>query len=118
VRGPNSNRLLQELTEGHDAITRLMTTLDDRKHECLHRTFKDVAKAFFDVFKELVPAGEGNLVMERPVNAEYSGVKVLHLTPPLDHLCRPGVPVDCTIVSCMLSQMHPCWPALLIRHQW
>lgn len=73
---PRAIGILQELTEGRDAITRLMTTLDDRKHECLHRTFKDVAKAFFDVFKELVPAGEGNLVMERPVNAEYSGVKV------------------------------------------
>ena len=68
---------MQELTEAQDAITKLMATLDSRKHECLHRTFKDVAKAFHAVFGELVPAGEGNLVMERPQGeTEYTGVKV------------------------------------------
>jgi len=48
---------------GADSIRELIKHLDAQKAAALERTFKDVAQHFEDVFQELVPGGEGRLVM-------------------------------------------------------
>jgi len=55
----------QELDNGSQAIQQLITQLDNKKNEAILRTFKGVSKHFTNVFKELVPIGNGNLVMRR-----------------------------------------------------
>lgn len=42
-----------------------MDVLEQRKHEAIQFTFKQVSKNFTDVFKELVPDGKAQLVMKR-----------------------------------------------------
>ena len=54
-----------ELDEGSQAIQQLITQLDNKKNEAILRTFKGVSKHFSKVFEELVPVGNGNLVMRR-----------------------------------------------------
>jgi len=53
----------KEIVKGEEAITALIEHLDAKKDEALERTFKGVAKNFADVFKELVPGGEGKMTM-------------------------------------------------------
>ncbi|CAK9105711.1 Structural maintenance of chromosomes protein 3 [Durusdinium trenchii] len=53
----------QELDDGEKSITDLIRHLDQQKDEDILRTFRGVAKNFREVFKELVPAGVGELVM-------------------------------------------------------
>ena len=90
---------VQELVSAERAIRQLVDNLDMRKDECLERTFKGVAMHFAAVFKELVPGGQGHIVMQRrrrdiePSPAEpsedepgqYIGIKVCTST-----LCRTG----------------------------
>ena len=40
-----------------EKIRELITVLDGQKDEAIERTFKQVAKNFAEVFKELVPEG-------------------------------------------------------------
>lgn len=42
--------------------------LDQRKDDAIHRTFKQVAKNFEDVFDKLVPAGKGELIIQRRID--------------------------------------------------
>ena len=42
----------------------MLTTLDQQKEEAILRTFKGVSHFFSEVFKELVPGGEGVLIMK------------------------------------------------------
>lgn len=42
--------------------------LDQRKDEAIERTFKQVAKNFAEVFEKLVPAGRGQLIMQRRID--------------------------------------------------
>lgn len=42
-----------------------MDVLEQRKHEAIQFTFKQVSKNFTDVFKELVPDGKAQLIMKR-----------------------------------------------------
>ena len=71
---------MQELQEAEGAIQKLMNSLDQQKDSCLQRTFKDVSLAFKQVFHDLVPGGEGNLIMamekEDSGQKVYTGVKV------------------------------------------
>ena len=53
----------EELDSGADKIKELIESLDLKKDEAINRTFKGVSKHFRDVFKELVPLGEGELIM-------------------------------------------------------
>ena len=41
-----------------------MNVLENRKYETLQLTFKQVAKNFEEVFKKLVPPGEGKIVIK------------------------------------------------------
>lgn len=56
-------RRQEEIVAGEEAITNLINHLDAKKYEALERTFKGVAKNFHDVFKELIPGGEGKMTM-------------------------------------------------------
>lgn len=47
------------------AIREMVTALDQRKDEAIHRTFTGVAERFREVFKELVPGGHAEMVMLR-----------------------------------------------------
>lgn len=52
-----------ELDEASSSIENLIVALDQQKEAAILRTFKGASHHFSQVFKELVPAGSGNLVM-------------------------------------------------------
>jgi structural maintenance of chromosome 3 (chondroitin sulfate proteoglycan 6) len=54
----------EELDEGAAKVEELIENLDRQKDEAINRTFRDVSKHFKDVFKELVPQGEGELILK------------------------------------------------------
>lgn len=60
----------EELDEGAAKVEELIENLDRQKDEAINRTFRDVSKHFKDVFKELVPAGEGELIMKTAMDEE------------------------------------------------
>jgi structural maintenance of chromosome 3 (chondroitin sulfate proteoglycan 6) len=52
-----------DLDKGHVAINKLVADLDKKKDEAIYRTFKQVSKNFEEIFKELVPDGNAQLIM-------------------------------------------------------
>ncbi|KIV83538.1 hypothetical protein PV11_05558 [Exophiala sideris] len=54
-----------DLEAAKTSIANLIEVLDQRKDEAIERTFKQVSKAFAEVFQKLVPAGRGRLVIQR-----------------------------------------------------
>jgi len=54
----------EELDQGADKVKELIESLDRQKDEAINRTFRGVSVHFKDVFKELVPAGSGQLTMK------------------------------------------------------
>merc|ERR1712223_2035885 len=54
-----------ELDRGHKKIQDLMDVLEQRKYEAILFTFKQVSKYFQEVFKKLVPTGQGTLSIKR-----------------------------------------------------
>ncbi len=57
-----------ELETSAESIQELVDVLDQRKDEAIERTFKQVSKNFEDIFAKLVPAGRGQLVMQRRID--------------------------------------------------
>lgn len=57
----------EQLDRDYQAILELMEVLEQRKHEAIQFTFKQVSKNFSEVFGELVPQGKAQLVMKRAV---------------------------------------------------
>jgi structural maintenance of chromosome 3 (chondroitin sulfate proteoglycan 6) len=55
----------EELQKAKDSIQELLEVLDQRKDEAIERTFKQVSKAFAEVFQKLVPLGRGRLIIQR-----------------------------------------------------
>eukprot|EP00047_Mylnosiga_fluctuans_P012714 m.27489 g.27489 ORF g.27489 m.27489 type:complete len:1202 (-) comp4429_c0_seq1:98-3703(-) len=55
----------KEQDAADEKIQELIAVLDGQKDEAIERTFKQVAKNFTEVFKELVPEGRASLVMQR-----------------------------------------------------
>lgn len=47
------------------SIENLIDVLDQRKDEAIARTFRQVARAFQEVFQQLVPVGQGRLIINR-----------------------------------------------------
>jgi structural maintenance of chromosome 3 (chondroitin sulfate proteoglycan 6) len=47
--------------------------LDQRKDEAIARTFRQVAQAFQEVFQQLVPIGQGRLIIKRRSDADVRG---------------------------------------------
>jgi structural maintenance of chromosome 3 (chondroitin sulfate proteoglycan 6) len=59
-----------ELVKSEESIDELIRTLDERKDEAITRTFRQVSKSFQEIFKKLVPAGAGRLVLLRKTDDE------------------------------------------------
>jgi structural maintenance of chromosome 3 (chondroitin sulfate proteoglycan 6) len=59
-----------DLDQSQTSIQELIEVLDQRKDEAIERTFKQVSKAFAEVFEKLVPSGRGRLVIQRKVDAQ------------------------------------------------
>lgn len=53
----------EELDRGAEKVKELIDSLDQQKDEAINRTFRGVSTHFKDVFKELVPNGEGELLL-------------------------------------------------------
>ncbi|KAK5946694.1 Structural maintenance of chromosomes protein 3 [Knufia obscura] len=54
-----------ELEKGKKSIANLIDVLDQRKDEAIERTFKQVSRAFSQIFSKLVPQGSGRLIIIR-----------------------------------------------------
>ncbi|KAF2107706.1 RecF/RecN/SMC [Lophiotrema nucula] len=65
---------LEDLVKSRDSISNLIAHLDHRKDEAIQRTFKQVSKAFSEVFGQLVPAGIGRLIIQRKSDREAAGL--------------------------------------------
>ena len=70
----------KELDASAESIQELIETLDQRKDEAIERTFKQVSKNFEELFETLVPAGRGELIMQK----RFGGVPVSQTTPQMD----------------------------------
>lgn len=55
----------KELEKAKDSIAQLIDTLETHKDEAIERTFKQVSKAFSEIFQKLVPQGSGRLIIRR-----------------------------------------------------
>jgi structural maintenance of chromosome 3 (chondroitin sulfate proteoglycan 6) len=55
------------------SIQTLITVLDNQKDEAIERTFKQVSKYFTEVFRELVPAGEAKMIMQKRMDMGEKG---------------------------------------------
>lgn len=62
-----------ELDSSRKSIEMLINTLDQRKDEAIARTFRQVAQAFKEVFQELVPIGQGRLIINRKSDKDARG---------------------------------------------
>ena len=62
-----------ELDTSRKSIENLIAVLDQRKSAAIDRTFKQVAKAFQEIFQSLVPIGQGRLVIGRKSDADARG---------------------------------------------
>jgi len=65
----------KELDEGRTAIMHLIETLDQKKEEAITRTFKLITKHFSDCFKNLVPNGNGSVVMQTAKQAAATAIQ-------------------------------------------
>lgn len=54
----------KEQDDGHKSIIDLMQALEQRKYEAIQITFRQVSMFFTEVFKKLVPSGQGKLEMK------------------------------------------------------
>lgn len=57
-----------EMDRDTKAIQQLIQSLDAQKDEAILRTFRGVSQHFSEVFKELVPTGNGKLIMKTSLN--------------------------------------------------
>ncbi|KAE9010354.1 Chromosome segregation protein [Phytophthora rubi] len=64
----------QEIDDAHNSINDLIDVLDKRKDEAIFRTFKGVAGFFSEVFRELVPTGEGKMILVGADTSQANGV--------------------------------------------
>lgn len=62
-----------ELDSSRKSIENLIDVLDQRKDEAIARTFRQVAQAFGEVFQQLVPIGQGRLIINRRSDADVRG---------------------------------------------
>jgi len=63
----------KDLEAAKKSIQNLIVVLDQRKDEAIERTFKQVSRAFADVFTKLVPAGRGRLIIQRKTDKRQPG---------------------------------------------
>lgn len=63
----------EELDSGAVKVKELIESLDRQKDEAINRTFRGVRTHFREVFKEIVPLGEGDLIMRTSLDAGEGG---------------------------------------------
>ncbi|KAG9786670.1 Chromosome segregation protein sudA [Exophiala dermatitidis] len=63
----------EDLENAKGSIQNLIEVLDQRKDEAIERTFKQVSKAFAEIFQKLVPAGRGRLIIQRKTDKRQPG---------------------------------------------
>ncbi|KAI5361856.1 Putative structural maintenance of chromosomes protein [Septoria linicola] len=63
----------RDLDNSDNSIKELIDVLDQRKDEAIERTFKQVSKEFHTIFEKLVPAGVGNLKIQRRHDRQANG---------------------------------------------
>ncbi|CAB4066484.1 Chromosome segregation protein sudA,Structural maintenance of chromosomes protein 3 [Lepeophtheirus salmonis] len=68
----------EELDRGNKKIQDLMDVLEHRKYEAILFTFKQVSKYFQEVFKKLVPTGQGTLSIKREKDDEVGSDDQAH----------------------------------------
>lgn len=66
----------RELDAGYASIQDLIDVLDKRKDEAILRTFKGVSHHFAEVFRELVPTGEGKMLILRAEDRDATDARV------------------------------------------
>lgn len=54
-----------ELEKSRDSIEQLIHKLEKQKDEAISKSFEQVSKSFHEIFEKLVPAGVGNLIMQK-----------------------------------------------------
>ncbi|KAK6200380.1 RecF/RecN/SMC [Scheffersomyces amazonensis] len=55
----------EELETSRQSIEDLIKNLENQKDEAIRKSFKQVAKSFNEIFETLVPAGVGNLIIQK-----------------------------------------------------
>ncbi|KAI9508184.1 structural maintenance of chromosome protein 3 [Russula earlei] len=65
----------EDLEKSGESIEQLVEVLDQRKDEAIERTFKQVARNFEEVFENLVPAGQGKLIIQRRIDQDDEEVE-------------------------------------------
>lgn len=55
----------EELEQSRESIESLINSLEKQKDDAISKSFKQVSKSFHDIFEKLVPAGTGNLIMQK-----------------------------------------------------
>ncbi|EGG24424.1 structural maintenance of chromosome protein [Cavenderia fasciculata] len=64
------NNRSKELKVSVNSIIDFMKTMEQKKEEAIARTYSDVARNFVQVFKELIPPGDAQLIMHRDGEGE------------------------------------------------
>lgn len=103
-----------ELDRAYDSIVELIDVLEQRKHEAIQFTFKQVSKNFSEVFKELVPHGHGQLIMKRAVeemissqeSEEDSSSAATPMAPPPDQFSGVSIRVSFTGQSSEMKELQ------------
>ncbi|CAD5216498.1 unnamed protein product [Bursaphelenchus xylophilus] len=64
---------LEELAKNEESINNLIVALNNRKQETLTLTFRQISKNFQEVFKQLIPDGSAQLIIQKPDLPETQG---------------------------------------------
>ena len=103
-----------EVDKGAEKVKELIESLDRQKDEAINRTFRGVSAHFKDVFKELVPNGEGELIMRTTIdqNKEIDSeddveVRKRMQNPSVNRYCGIGIKVRFSSVgeNYLMSQL-------------
>jgi structural maintenance of chromosome 3 (chondroitin sulfate proteoglycan 6) len=65
----------KDLDTSRKSIEDLIQHLDTKKDEAIERTFKQVSMAFANVFEQLVPAGQGRLIIQRRADKDVRAAR-------------------------------------------
>lgn len=101
----------EELDKGYQSIVDLMDVLEQRKHEAILFTFKQMSHYFSEVFKQLVSNGKASLVMktdpvEQPEEEESEASSQQSTVPLVDQFTGISIKVSFTGKSAETREMN------------
>lgn len=101
----------EELDKGYQSIVDLMDVLEQRKHEAILFTFKQMSHYFSEVFKQLVSNGKASLVMktdpvEQPEDEESEASSQQSTVPLVDQFTGISIKVSFTGKSAETREMN------------